>query len=112
MPSIFCLRLSDFMKSLFKATHHSLGLYLAVCFSLLSIFLTLILLVVIDITVTKQAKSSIGANLAEVAYQMSYRLDRAMFERYREVQLMADRIAQDGKDVSGQENRRALNSPC
>lgn len=98
------------MKSFFKSTHHSLGVYLAMCFSLLSIFLTLILLVVIDITVTKQAKSSIGTNLAEVAYQMSYRLDRAMFERYREIQLMADRIAQDGKSVSGQENRRALDT--
>ncbi|MDB5929720.1 MAG: sensor histidine kinase, partial [Polaromonas sp.] len=89
---------------------YSLGVYLALCFSLLSILLTLILLVVIDVTLTKQAKSSIGANLAEVAYQMSYRLDRAMFERYREVQLMAERMGQDAKPVSGPENRRALDA--
>ncbi|MEO6319395.1 MAG: hypothetical protein ABIR56_01855 [Polaromonas sp.] len=86
----------------------SLGLYLAVCFSLLSILLTLILLLVIDITVTKQAKASIGANLAELAYQMSYRLDRAMFERYREVQLMADLIGRDGKPGCHTEGRKVV----
>ena len=98
------------MKSFTQMSPKSLGLYLAVCFSLLSILLTLILLVVIDVTVTKQAKASIGGNLAELAYQMSYRLDRAMFERYREVQLMADRIGRDGKPVSGPENRRILDA--
>ena len=88
----------------------SLGLYLALCFSLLSVLLTLILVVVIDVTVTKQAKASIGASLAELSYQMSYRLDRAMFERYREVQLMAERMGRDGQAVRGPENRRALDS--
>jgi len=88
----------------------SLGLYLALCFSLLSVLLTLILVVVIDVTVTKQAKASIGASLAELSYQMSYRLDRTMFERYREVQLMAERMGRDGQAVRGPENRRALDS--
>ena len=85
------------MKFSTQISAKSLGLYLAVCFSLLSVLLTLILLVVIDVTVTKQAKASIGSNLAELAHQMSYRLDRAMFERYREVQLIADRIGRAGK---------------
>ncbi|MDB5868516.1 MAG: sensor histidine kinase [Polaromonas sp.] len=98
------------MKPIKQLRHHSLGLYLALCFSLLSILLTLILLVVIDITFTRQARASIGANLAELAYQMSYRLDRSMFERYREVQLMAERMGQDGKPAGGQENRRALDA--
>ncbi len=98
------------MKFSTQISAKSLGLYLAVCFSLLSVLLTLILLVVIDVTVTKQAKASIGSNLAELAHQMSYRLDRAMFERYREVQLIADRIGRDGKPVSGAENRRMLDA--
>ncbi|MBT9477000.1 sensor histidine kinase [Polaromonas sp.] len=98
------------MKFIKKTTHHSLGFYLAIWFSFLSILLTFILLVVIDVTVTKQAKSSIGTNLADLAYQMSYRLDRAMFERYREVQLMAERIGRDGQSVSGPENREALDA--
>ena len=59
------------MKSSTQISAKSLGLYLAVCFSLLSVLLTLILLVVIDVTVTKQAKASIGGNLAELAHQMS-----------------------------------------
>ncbi|WP_029524433.1 HAMP domain-containing histidine kinase [Polaromonas glacialis] len=92
-------------------THsRSLGLYLAICFSLLSLLLTLILVAVIDVTVTKQAKASIGASLAELSYQMSYRLDRAMFERYREVQLMAERIGTDSRAVREPVNRRALDS--
>lgn len=98
------------MKSSTQISAKSLGLYLAVCFSLLSVLLTLILLVVIDVTVTKQAKASIGGNLAELAHQMSYRLDRAMFERYREVQLIADRIGRDENPVSGPENRRMLDA--
>ena len=98
------------MKSSTQIGAKSLGLYLAVCFSLLSVLLTFILLVVIDVTVTKQAKASIGGNLAELAHQMSYRLDRVMFERYREVQLIADRIGRDGKPVSGPENRRMLDA--
>ena len=89
------------MKSCDQIRPHSLGLYLAVCFSLLSVFLTLILLVVIDVAVTKQAKASIGANLAEMAHQMTFRLDQSMFERYREVQLMAERMVQDGKPAGG-----------
>lgn len=98
------------MKSCDQIRPHSLGLYLAVCFSLLSVFLTLILLVVIDVTVTKQAKASIGANLAEMAHQMTFRLDQSMFERYREVQLMAERMVQDGKPAGGQQNRKALDA--
>lgn len=98
------------MKSTQQAHRHGLGTYLAFSFSLLSIGLTLILLVVIDVTVTKQLKSSIGSNLAELAFQMTYRLDRAMFERYREVQLMAERLGQDGKPIEWGENRKALDS--
>lgn len=98
------------MKPFKQIRPHSLGLYLAVCFSLLSILLTFILLVVIDITVTKQVKSSIGSNLAELAFQMTYRLDRTMFERYREVQLMAERIGQDGTPINWRKNRKALDS--
>src|SRR5205085_7831865 len=37
--------------------------------------------------------SSIGSNMAVLAYQMANRLDRGMFERYREVQLMSARVA-------------------
>lgn len=91
-----------------KEKHHSLGLYLAMCFSLLCIVLTFFLVIVIDITVTKQVKASIGTNLAEIARQMTYRLDRSMFERYREVQLMAERVVEMQTPQGRQQNRTAL----
>ena len=89
-----------------------LGTYLAFSFSIASILLTLILLVVIDVIVTKQVRRDIGTNLAELAALMSSRLDRSMFERYREVQLMAERISasdQPGKfNTEDQRDLKAL----
>ena len=58
----------------------------------MSVLLTLILTVVIVRTAGSQVSSSIGANLAELAHQTASRLDRSMFERYREVELMARRL--------------------
>ena len=68
-----------------------IGAYLAVAFSGLSILLTIILVEVIGLTASAQVKSNIGNGLAELALQTSDKLDRGMFERYREVQLMAQR---------------------
>lgn len=70
-----------------------LGTYLAFSFSVVSVLLTVILLGVIDVTVTQQIRRDIGSNLAQLASHMSARLDQSMFERYREVQLMAERIS-------------------
>ena len=72
---------------------YSLGAYLAFAFSLLSILLTLILTAVIERSASGQVEQSIGANLAELAHQTASRLDRSMYERYREVGLMAGRLA-------------------
>lgn len=88
----------------------SLGIYLAMCFSLLSVLLTLILLVVIDVTVTKQAKASIGSNLAVLAHQISDRLDQAMFERSREIRLISARITRIESPVDSPESRLILNT--
>ena len=98
----------NFSKSVHR---YGLGTYLAFSFSIASILLTLILLVVIDVTVTKQVRSDIGTNLAELAAHMSSRLDRSMFERYREVQLMAERIsASDRPGKFGAEGQRELDA--
>ena len=70
-----------------------LGTYLALAFTLLSILLTGILTVVSELTASAQVRSSIGVNLAELANQTASRMDRAMFERYREVQALAGRLA-------------------
>jgi PAS domain S-box-containing protein len=70
----------------------SLGAWLALAFTLLSVLLTVLLTVFSDRAASAQVRASIGANLAELANQTSSRLDRSMFERYREVRLIADRL--------------------
>ncbi|MDP3349394.1 MAG: cache domain-containing protein [Hydrogenophaga sp.] len=71
----------------------SLGAWLALAFTLLSLLLTVMLTVFSDRTASTQVRRSIGNNLAELANQTTSRLDQAMFERYREVRLIANRLS-------------------
>jgi PAS domain S-box-containing protein len=71
----------------------TLGAYLAFAFTGLSVLLTILLTYAIERTAGQQVTATIGANLAELASQTATRLDRSMFERYREVQLMSSRVA-------------------
>lgn len=86
------------------------GSSLALAFFLLSVFLTLVLTLAIDFTVSRQIKSDIGTNLEELAVQTTTHLDRSMFERYREVQLLAQRNLLDGSAGGRQRGRDALNA--
>ena len=70
----------------------SLGAWLATAFSALSILLTVVLALVIERKAGEDVATSIGNNMKLLAQQMTNRLDRGMFERYREVQLMAGRL--------------------
>lgn len=70
----------------------SLGAWLALAFTLLSLLLTVMLTLFSDRTASQQVRQSIGANLAELANQTTSRLDQAMFERHREVRLIANRL--------------------
>ncbi len=70
----------------------SLGAWLALAFTLLSLLLTVMLTVFSDRTASVQVRRSIGNNLAELANQTTSRLDQSMFERYREVRLIANRL--------------------
>ncbi|WP_296950149.1 ATP-binding protein [uncultured Massilia sp.] len=72
-----------------RMTPRALGAWLALAFTSMSIVLTLVLTAVIERKATEQVKSSIGNGLAELAMQTSDKLDRGMFERYREVALIA-----------------------
>ncbi|MGX4642326.1 ATP-binding protein [Massilia sp. SYSU DXS3249] len=69
----------------------SLGSWLALAFTLLSLLLTVLLVEVVDIAATGQVETSIGHGLRELALQTVDKLDRGMFERYREVRLLAQR---------------------
>jgi PAS domain S-box-containing protein len=79
----------------------TLGKYLALASSAITVLLTILLTLVIERTASRGVAFSIGANLAELAGQTSNRMDRAMYERHREIRLMADRIdrARDWKQV-------------
>lgn len=69
-----------------------LGAWLAAAFTALSLLLTVSLTLFSDRTASHHVRQGIGANLTELAQQTASRLDRSMFERYREVHLIAQRL--------------------
>ena len=71
----------------------TLRTWLALVSCALSVLLTLLLTFVIERTASEETAAGIGANLAELATQTTSRLDRAVFERYREIQLVSTRVA-------------------
>jgi PAS domain S-box-containing protein len=85
------------------------GAYTALAFSLLSILLTLILVQVIGDLITTRLKARLGSELAELAQQTTDKLDRGMFERYREVRLLAQRFDAEGAG-SAEARRRTLDA--
>lgn len=70
----------------------SLKAWLALAFTALSLMLTLSLTLFSDRAASRQVREAIAANLTELAQQTASRLDRSMFERYREVGLVARRL--------------------
>jgi PAS domain S-box-containing protein len=68
-----------------------LAAWLALAITLLSFALSVLLVTVIERRNTGQVESSIGYGLAELALQTSDKLERGMYERYREVGLIAQR---------------------
>jgi PAS domain S-box-containing protein len=90
-----------------KPARLGLGSWLALAFSLLSIFLTVLMVEVVDVASTRQVETSIGLGLRDLAQQAADKLDRGMYERYREVKLLARR-----RDLGPEENdladRRAV----
>ena len=97
-----------FQSLLHRLTPHGLGARLALAFTLMSAVLTLLLVEVVDRSSTAQVKSSIGAGLGEMAMQTADKLDRGMYERFREVRLMARRKDLISPATSQDERRRIL----
>jgi PAS domain S-box-containing protein len=79
-----------------KMKARPLGAYLALAFILISVLLTGVLVVIIENKVIDQVKNEIGNELAGLALQTADKLDRGMFERYREVGLLSSQIAYAG----------------
>jgi PAS domain S-box-containing protein len=85
------------------------GWYLALTFSLLSILLTLILSEVISSVVATRIRTTIGNGLSQLALETADKLDRSMYERYREVRLISQWPDLISPKVDKAQRRRALN---
>lgn len=59
---------------------------------------------------TSQVEQDIGQNLAELAFQTNDKLDQGMYERYREVKLMAERYEITDQQVPADAKRAVLES--
>jgi PAS domain S-box-containing protein len=95
--------------SLRRLVPRALGAWLALAFVTLSIVLTLAIMAVIERKANEQVASGIGYGLAELALQTTDKLERGMFERYREVSLLARR-RDLGPDMPLAQRRAALDS--
>lgn len=91
-----------------RFTPRGLGAWLALAFSGLTVVLTLLLVEVVESAATEQVKNSIGNGLGEMAMQTADKLDRGMYQRYREVRLMARRGDLVAAGASQAERRRIL----
>lgn len=95
-------------KVTMKLQARPLGAYLALAFTLISILLTGVLVLIIENKVIDQAKGQIGEGLAALALQTSDKLDRGMFERYREVALISSQIAYTNAASSNADHGKLL----
>ena len=85
-----------------------LGAQLALAFSLLTIVLTIALIAVVERRAIDQIKDRIGRSLADLAAQTSDKLERGMFERYREVALITARPVLTADQFNTDQRRQAL----
>ncbi|GGX89918.1 sensor domain-containing diguanylate cyclase [Pseudoduganella dura] len=83
---------------------------LAAVSALVMLLLTVVTLQLVGHTMTRQAELDIGRDLAELAFQTTDKLDRGMYERYREVKLMAERTEITDPKVTGAAKRAAIES--
>lgn len=67
--------------------------YLGLAFTALSVALTVVVVAVVEREASRHVEHTIGHGLGELASQASDKLDRGMFERYREVGLIAKRLS-------------------
>lgn len=83
---------------------------LAIAMAAAMLLLTFVTLQLVGHTSTRQAETDIGSGLAELAFQTTDKLDQGMYERYREVKLMAERHEITDPDVPHSVKRAVLDS--
>ncbi len=95
--------MSIFRNSVRKILPTGLSGYMAMACSLLSIVLTVVLVMLVQRQASRHVEENIGYGLGDLAQQTADKLDRGMFERYREVMLMARRFGElDPRSETGQ----------
>jgi len=82
--------------------------YMALATSILCAVLTIILVALVQNQARDHVRESIGFGLGELAQQAADKLDRGMYERYREVGLLARRVADLGPQATLESQRRLL----
>ena len=82
--------------------------YMALATSILCGVLTIVLVALVQNQARDHVRESIGSGLGELAQQAADKLDRGMYERYREVNLLARRIADLGPEATLDSQRRML----
>jgi diguanylate cyclase (GGDEF)-like protein/PAS domain S-box-containing protein len=103
----FCIELLSIFMA-FRFAIRSIRAELALWSCLISILLTLVLVYSLGIFATSNVREQIGLKLSGLAHHASDKLDQAMFERYREFQLMAMRPTLGDPDVSVAEKQHWL----
>ncbi|MEO7496344.1 MAG: diguanylate cyclase [Massilia sp.] len=86
-----------------------LGPYLALTLLVLTSALTLVIVALVGATVGGNVESGIGHDLQELAFQTTDKLDRGMFERYREVELLAEHSPLGDPAITRDDKRKLLN---
>ena len=97
------------MFTSFKPSSVSLKTRLAVIFGFGAMALAGFLCWIIGEISARQVEVQIGQSLLEIAYQVQDKLDRSMFERYRNIQIVAELDALTGAEMSLEARRNFLN---
>lgn len=82
--------------------------YMALATSVLCAVLTVVLVALVQVQSRDHVRESIGYGLGELAQQAADKLDRGMYERFREIKLLARRMADLGPHASVEAQRRLL----
>lgn len=98
------------MQKLFHIRRIRLALLLALATAALMLSLTFVTSKLIGSSATAQVEEDIGNSLAELAYQTVDKLDQGMYERYREVSLLAERYEIVEGSVALADKRRVLDA--
>ncbi|BAY47480.1 multi-sensor signal transduction histidine kinase [Scytonema sp. HK-05] len=68
---------------------HSLRTRLGLAIGGVAFVLSILASLIVGHTTSEQVKVDVGQSLAQIAYQMADKLDRGMFERYRDIQIIS-----------------------